>query len=194
MNKIEQNKEKKRRAIVSAAEDIFLNEGYVLASMDKIAAMAHVTKQTVYRYFPSKAELFKATLITIAESTEESFLDSLQDRDTKNALYQFAIGFIRFHVTEKHLSVYRLLISESKNAPELTSCFFEVGESQTDKVLSAFLEERLGVPNGEQTARLWTAMLIETRSSVLVGMPPPSTKEIELHAKDATNFLLQSVS
>ncbi|WP_315983576.1 helix-turn-helix domain-containing protein [Aliamphritea spongicola] len=47
---------------MQAAQEVFLSEGFVQAGMDKIAAQAQVTKQTVYRYFPSKTELFKATL------------------------------------------------------------------------------------------------------------------------------------
>lgn len=194
MGKIEQNKELKRRAILAAAEEVFLDEGYALASMDKIAAIANVTKQTVYRYFPSKTELFKATLQHIAENTDESFLTYLEEADTEKALYKFAIGLMRFHMTEKHLAVYRLLISESKNAPELTSSFFEVGPSQTEAVLSGFLDERLRVQNCEAIARLWTAMLLEARSSILIGMKRPSPKEIEQQAKVATKFLLAAVS
>ncbi len=34
MSKIEQNREKKRRAILEAAKENFLSEGYVLANMD----------------------------------------------------------------------------------------------------------------------------------------------------------------
>ena len=52
MSKIEQNREKKKQAILVAAKEVFLLEGYTSASMDVIAAKASITKQTLYRYFP----------------------------------------------------------------------------------------------------------------------------------------------
>ncbi len=78
MSKIEQNREKKRRAILEAAKENFLSEGYVLANMDKISAHAGMTKQTVYRYFPSKAALFEATLRQIGENMDGGFVTHLK--------------------------------------------------------------------------------------------------------------------
>ena len=92
MGKMEQNREKKRRAILQAAEEIFLSEGYVDANMDHISALAQVTKQTVYRYYPSKIELFKATLQQMGQSDEMDFLSPLQLSDIKEALYQFQVS------------------------------------------------------------------------------------------------------
>ncbi len=194
MGKIEHNKEIKRQAILAAAEDIFLIDGYVLASMDKIAAKARVTKQTVYRYYPSKVELFKATLEYLAESPNEGFLIHLQEPDTKKALYTFAKGFIKFHLSSKHLAIFKLLIAESKKAPEMTSGFFDVGPDETDVKLSEFFTERLGIKNPEPTVYFWTAILLAERSSVLVGKKRPGDKQIERYAKDATDFLLAVVS
>jgi TetR/AcrR family transcriptional regulator of autoinduction and epiphytic fitness len=55
----ERDKSKKRAIIINGAEDIFLSMGYELASMDKIAAKAGVSKRTVYNHFNSKENLFE---------------------------------------------------------------------------------------------------------------------------------------
>lgn len=55
----ERDKSKKRAVIIKGAEDIFLSMGYELASMDKIAAKAGVSKRTVYNHFESKENLFE---------------------------------------------------------------------------------------------------------------------------------------
>lgn len=194
MSKVEQNKEKKRQAILQAAQDVFLTEGYVLASMDSIAAQAQVTKQTIYRYYPSKVELFKATLQHMGKSSEVSFLDHLQDPNTKKALRKFAKGFILAHLSKEHLATYRLLVAESGKAPEITSSFFAVGPDETDAKLSKFFAERLGIKNVETTVQLWTAMLLSHRQSVLIGMKRPSNQQIEKYAKETTDFLLAAIS
>ena len=47
---------RKRRAILDAAATTFLSNGYLGTSMDEIAALAHVSKQTVYKHFADKRE------------------------------------------------------------------------------------------------------------------------------------------
>jgi len=60
MNSIkERDKSKKRTAILKGAEDVFIREGYELASMDTIAEHAGVSKKTVYNHFGSKENLFE---------------------------------------------------------------------------------------------------------------------------------------
>ncbi len=47
-----------REAILFAGKDVFLEEGYEGASMDRIAERAGVTKRTVYAHYASKHALF----------------------------------------------------------------------------------------------------------------------------------------
>lgn len=53
---------KKREAILAAAAEVFIQEGYDRASMDSIAEVAGASKRTVYNHFPSKEVLFGAVL------------------------------------------------------------------------------------------------------------------------------------
>lgn len=194
MSKIEQNKEKKRRAILQAAQTVFLSEGYVQAGMDRIAAEAEVTKQTVYRYFPSKTELLKATLQQMGERPGMDFGEHLEIADTREALYQFAKGFIQAHLSDEHLATVRLLIAESTKAPELTSSFWSIGPNETNTKLNAFFSHRLGLENAASTAEMWLAMLLSHRTSVLMGMDKPTGQEINDYADEATAFLLAAVA
>lgn len=194
MSKIEQNKAKKKRAILLAAQNVFLSEGYLPASMDKIAIEAQVTKQTVYRYYSSKSDLFKAMLEQMGENSEVDFLDHLQLPDTEEALYQFARGFIQAHLSDDHLATFRLLVAEGGKAPEMTRSFCAVGPDDTDVKLTEFFAERLGMNNAETTVQLWTAMLLAHRAAVLIGMEKPTEQQIDQHAKDATAFLLAAIS
>ncbi|MBV8085816.1 MAG: helix-turn-helix transcriptional regulator, partial [Chloroflexi bacterium] len=54
--------ERKRRAIVEAATTLFLRHGYAGTSMDQVAALAGVSKQTVYKQFADKERLFQAVV------------------------------------------------------------------------------------------------------------------------------------
>jgi AcrR family transcriptional regulator len=48
----------KRRPILDAATEVFLQKRYLATNMDEIVALAAVSKQTVYKNFPSKETLF----------------------------------------------------------------------------------------------------------------------------------------
>ena len=194
MSKIEQNKEKKRQEILVSAKNAFLSEGYILASMDKIAASAKMTKQTVYRYFPSKEALFQATLQQIGQNVDEGFLTHLQQPDTRQALVSFAQDFLQFHLSEEHIATFRLLVAESTKAPEIVSIFHAVGPDQTDQKLGAFFEERLSLESPKSSVTLWTGMLLSLRTGVLMGMEKPTELQIKQHAEQATDFLLAAIT
>ena len=142
MSKISDKREQKQRVILEAAQKVFLSDGYISASMDTIAAEAHVTKQTVYRYFSSKEVLFQSTLKAMSQHSGEDFFDHLNNPDPKEALLGFALAFIRAHLSEQHLATIRLLIAESGKAPELASSFFPIGPNKTAQQLKIFCEQR----------------------------------------------------
>jgi len=58
----------KRQAILAAATEAFLHSGYA-ASVDEIAAVAGVGKQTVYRHFGDKQALFLAAVAAARATT-----------------------------------------------------------------------------------------------------------------------------
>ncbi|MDJ0930273.1 TetR/AcrR family transcriptional regulator [Breoghania sp.] len=191
MGKIEQNKERKRHAILDAASEIFLSDGYVAANMDRIAAFAGVTKQTVYRYFASKMNLFQATLMHIRKDGGEDFSRYLDLPDERDTLSRFAVAFMRAHLSQEHLRTYRLLVSESATAPEMAQVFRTVGPDNTASRLTRFFADRLAMGDPETAVRLWTAMLLAFRNTVPVGGPAPTEQEIADHAHAATDLLLR---
>ncbi|MCW2064760.1 UNVERIFIED_ORG: TetR/AcrR family transcriptional regulator of autoinduction and epiphytic fitness [Stenotrophomonas maltophilia] len=64
--------DRKRDAIVRAAVEEFRSAGYEATSMDRIAAVAGVSKRTVYNHFPSKEELFALILEELWHSSVAS--------------------------------------------------------------------------------------------------------------------------
>lgn len=53
-------REARRGRILAAATTLFANRGFGEVQMDDVARLAGMGKPTLYRYFPSKAELFLA--------------------------------------------------------------------------------------------------------------------------------------
>lgn len=184
MTKMEVKRERNRAAILEAAREVFRSEGYVGAGMDRIAQLAGVTKQTVYRYFASKEALYQASLAARREDREEEFLDALDLADARQGLTRFAEGFLRVHMAEDHLASVRLLLSEGPTAPEMTRAYYAVGPKRTEARLAGFLRERLGLEDPEYGVRLLLGGLLSLRMHVLVGLvPPPGPEGLAEHAR-----------
>ncbi|WP_327089583.1 TetR/AcrR family transcriptional regulator [Nonomuraea sp. NBC_01738] len=52
----------RRRQLLSAAQEVFVENGYHAAAMDEIADRAGVSKPVLYQHFPGKLELYLALL------------------------------------------------------------------------------------------------------------------------------------
>ena len=76
--------EGKRRAILDAAEAAFARKEFDEVLTDDVAALAGVGKGTLYRYFPTKEELYSAALLRGFEELERD-LAELDARPTSAA-------------------------------------------------------------------------------------------------------------
>jgi len=118
----------RRQAIVDIAREVFMTEGYADASMSAIAARVGGSKGTLYNYFPSKEALFVAFMRQECEVEAEiaHALDYPQD-DLAKALNHLGCKLVRFVLSDKVLSVHRLVIAESQRFPELGRTFYDEG-------------------------------------------------------------------
>jgi AcrR family transcriptional regulator len=76
----EKRKAQAREAIVSAALDQLADGGYASATVQVVAARAGVATGTVYRHFPSKAELFAEAFRRASQIEMDVFTDATADR------------------------------------------------------------------------------------------------------------------
>ncbi|WP_308726763.1 TetR/AcrR family transcriptional regulator [Clavibacter sp. VKM Ac-2542] len=73
------------RAVLDAATDMLIEQGYAALTIDKVAARAHASKATIYKSWPTKTDLICAvaadvTLVPVPEQPlERSSADALTD-------------------------------------------------------------------------------------------------------------------
>lgn len=114
-------KEARPAEILAAALDEFAERGYAAARLDRVAARAGVTKGTLYLYFPSKAELFKAVVRgalvpNIAEAERMVAQFPGQSADLLRTVLTLIVG----RVVDTPLSaIPKLILAEAGNFPEL---------------------------------------------------------------------------
>ena len=112
----------KREQIASAARKLFLDQGFAGTSMDAVTAEAGVSKQTLYKYFPTKVDLLSAVLTEELTAMErlpagEPQLDSVED--LRAVLIQFASRFFDDILKSDSVALLRLIIGEVFRIPEL---------------------------------------------------------------------------
>ncbi|WP_052340906.1 TetR/AcrR family transcriptional regulator [Salinarimonas rosea] len=114
----------KRRAILEGAQDVFLRDGFVAASMDEVARAAGVGKMTVYRHFGSKDALFRDMLREICGGT-------LVDAPTRHGatleedLVALGRSFVDLITHPRRLGTYRVALSEAERTPDVSKLFYE---------------------------------------------------------------------
>ncbi|MEV7869474.1 TetR/AcrR family transcriptional regulator [Streptomyces sp. NPDC088124] len=69
----------KRAAILSAARELFLTDGFDRTSVDAVAARAEVSKRTVYDYFGDKQTLLRAVVDAVGQSLITTIRGTLDD-------------------------------------------------------------------------------------------------------------------
>jgi AcrR family transcriptional regulator len=76
------SKEDMRKLIVNAACDIFARFGYKKSTMDEIAQAAHKAKSSIYHYFESKEEIFRAVVEKESQLLKEMITEAINQEDT----------------------------------------------------------------------------------------------------------------
>ncbi|WP_020580416.1 TetR/AcrR family transcriptional regulator [Actinopolymorpha alba] len=136
-----------RAAILAAASEHFLTNGYLGANVDDIAAEARVSKRTVYNIFGGKEQLFREILaeaFAVAERFSTEIASTLADTDDVAAeLRAVAVTLVRTVLSGRVVRLRRLLIGEAERFPELARDYYA---RAPDRVMDALAEgmEQLG--------------------------------------------------
>jgi AcrR family transcriptional regulator len=107
-------------AILTTAERLFVRQGYAATSMEQIAVAAGSGKQTIYRRYRSKEDLFKAV---IADKTRQlaGLMPAAEiiDEAPLTALRQVCRSLLDFVCSTEVIGLYRVLIAEAERFPAL---------------------------------------------------------------------------
>ncbi len=186
----------KRAAIIAAATEAFLAQGYEAASMDAIAAHAGVSKRTVYNHFPSKRDLFRAVTQRLYEGLLDA--DALlppAGEAPETALPRLARAILG-HLRRPEVSgLLRLVIAEQHRIPELAAEFQSVGKGPAVGLVEQYFAAqsglgRLAVPDPLLAAQQFLGAVKESLFwPALIGVPIAKDEAAVIEA--ATSMILR---
>ncbi|QPK64620.1 TetR/AcrR family transcriptional regulator [Methylomonas sp. LL1] len=130
----------KRQAILDAAKRAFISHGYSGASVEAIAEAAPVSKPTLYNHFKSKQDLFAAVI----ECQCQALLNTLNSVQTEAddpvvGLSAIAHAFVDLVYADEALQLYRLIIAEQQQFPELGELIYRSGPVPVLRLMSSYL-------------------------------------------------------
>jgi TetR/AcrR family transcriptional regulator, mexJK operon transcriptional repressor len=184
----------KRRSILDAATTSFLRNGYRGTSMDEIAAVAGVSKQTVYKHFADKESLFSEIVTSAVEAAGDPVqheVRGLHDSgDVEADLRGLARRLLERVMQPPILRLRRLVIAEAARFPELGRTFYEQGPGRTIAELTTAFERlasrgalEVDDPGLAAAHFNWLVMSIPLNRAMLLGEDePPAAEELKRYA------------
>jgi TetR/AcrR family transcriptional regulator len=147
--KRERRKEARPGELLDAALDLFVEKGFAATRAEEVAARAGVSKGTLFLYFPSKEELFKAVVREnisgrFTEWNEEFKKFEGSAADMVRACMK--IWWDRIGVT-KASGITKLIISEARNFPDIAAFYQQEVIRPGEALIRAILQR--GVDRGE---------------------------------------------
>ncbi|MCG8503652.1 MAG: TetR/AcrR family transcriptional regulator [Sphingomonadales bacterium] len=135
--------------IIAAALEVFGEDGYAAAKLDDIAAKAGVSKGTLYLYFDTKEELFKAVIqsaigqnLAVAEDLTASFTGPTPD------LIRGIVTLLADRILNSKLPrILKLVIGELGRFPELGRYYHDEVISRGIALLTKIVKR--GIERGE---------------------------------------------
>ncbi len=191
-----------RSAILAAAEDVFLRDGYRGASMDEIAAIAHVSKQTVYKHFGSKERLFVELVSSMTDAAGDpvGHESAVPAADVEGTLVTLATAMLDAVLTPRILRLRRLVIGEADRFPDLGRALHAHGPARAiagvQRRLEAWSADGVLPPvDGAAAQRFnWIVMGAPLNDAMLLGddaILPPAARHA--HATAAVRAFVRSL-
>lgn len=147
--KRERRKEARPGELLDAALDLFVEKGFAATRAEEVAARAGVSKGTLFLYFPSKEELFKAV---VRENISGRFAEwnrefEKYEGDTPGMLrYCMQMWWDRIGASRAS-GITKLIMSEARNFPDIAAFYQREVIDPGNELIRKILQR--GVDRGE---------------------------------------------
>ena len=184
--------------LLDAASKFFMERGFEATSMGEIARYARASKETFYRHFPGKEDLFRAVVIRGARMVAGELSAVLLTHEApEKALAAFGELFLDRILSTKSISFQRMMMMERERFPELVQSLRADGRERVRASLAHYLEEQVArgrlrkmdpAVGARQFLDLVAAEMIF--AATRCGRPKPSKAQIRQRVKEGIDCFL----
>lgn len=132
-------------ALMAAATRVFLQDGYGLASIDKVASEAGVSTRTIYERFKNKAELLAAVITGLVERDMATVLATteLERLEPQEALTAIAHTITNRARDPQSAALFRIVATEAMRFPELAAKMRDAGKLRWEGALANYFRGQI---------------------------------------------------
>ncbi len=192
----------KHQAILDAATEVFLRCGYLGTSMDEVAALSGVSKQTVYQHFAKKEALFIEIVTTMTDQAGDAVLSAVpvlaDDDDVGAYLRGYAYRQLIHVLTPRLMQLRRLVIGEVGRFPALGKVLNDHGPQRSIRALATAFEQlvkqgllAIDDPLAAAAQFNWLIMSAPLNQAMLLGDGAiPKAPALRRHAADGVRVFM----
>ncbi|MGH8034202.1 MAG: TetR/AcrR family transcriptional regulator [Lysobacterales bacterium] len=131
----------KREEILDVAASFFLAHGYAGSSVSAMARHSGISKESYYRYFNSKEELFMAVIDQELQEYKRNLAQLTgqgNEEDLRESLLKFASALLSVLMADRTQAMRRLVFNEIQRAPEIGRHYYSIGPALAYDTLERF--------------------------------------------------------
>ncbi|MEJ6007504.1 TetR/AcrR family transcriptional regulator [Paucibacter sp. AS339] len=145
----QRRKEARPQELLAAALALFVEKGFAATRSEEVAARAGVSKGTLYLYYPSKEELFKAVV-------RENLSARIAEAVELAAQHQGSVTDLLRHVMQAWWQqvgssaaggITKIMMAEARNFPDLARFYVDEVVEPVHRLLGGLIER--GIRSGE---------------------------------------------
>jgi AcrR family transcriptional regulator len=145
----QRRKETRPQELLDAALALFVEKGFAATRAEEVAQRAGVSKGTLYLYYPSKEELFKAVVRQNLVNLIAEGLEAVAQHEGSSSellRYLMTTWWERVGCTPA-AGIHKIVLSEVRNFPELAQFYADEVIAPADKLFSTAVQR--GIDAGE---------------------------------------------
>jgi AcrR family transcriptional regulator len=187
--------ETRREQILKVAEDLFKHSGYAATSILDIARQCEMSKRAIYEAFETKEDLFRA-LVADVESFPVHAIKTDVSLSARVQLEQMLTDIARYVLSERHITVTRLVIAESGQFPEIRQHYYKQGIDRCKVLLELQLaslveQGRIKPVNVDRMAdMLFGAVIAPQFIAAISYRQPADLDEVAVRIREAVERLI----
>jgi AcrR family transcriptional regulator len=145
----QRRKEARPLELLDAALDVFVEKGFTAARAEEVAQRAGVSKGTLYLYYQSKEELFKAVIV---HNLTSRIADTAQQvRDWRGAMGPLLEALLVQWWQQTYASpaagVFKIIVSEVRNFPDIAEYYVHQVVEPGSALIGGIIAQ--GIASGE---------------------------------------------
>jgi AcrR family transcriptional regulator len=189
----------KRQEILDVAATFFLSYGFEGASVNAMARHSGISKESFYRYFRGKDELFTAVIdqeLAQYHASIQGLREHWDEEDVRTTLEKMAGTMLSVIMTDRQQALRKLVFAQVHRDPEIGAHYWQIGPGLAYGTLESYFALHAADTDFDPRflARAFLALLLHEKmlARSLGVRKNPTREEMIDHAETTVKLFLKA--